>query len=86
MTAVQRAEHVARDTILKMLSDEENSKVSTAEGSGLRSGEEYVDLERLDAGVQVTDASMTKAIAGHIIPRNAVHGETWSKIVAQLPR
>ena len=86
MTAVERAQHVARDTILKMLSDEENGKVSQAEGAaGLPDGEEYVDLDHLVAGVQIAKAPMTKALTGHIVPRSAVHGETWNKIVAQLP-
>ena len=85
MTKVERADRVARDTILKMLSDEENAQVSRAEGAaGLPDGEEFVDLEHLDAGVQIAKASMTKAMTGHIVPRSAVHSSTWSKIVAQL--
>jgi hypothetical protein len=85
MTAVERAQYVTRDTILKMLSDEENAKVSLAESAArLRDGEEYVDLEDLVAGVQLAKSPMTKILNGHIVPRSAVHGETWSKIVAQL--
>ncbi len=85
MMAVERAQYVTRDTILKMLSDEENAKVSLAESAaGLRDGEEYVDLEDLVAGVQLAKSPMTKILNGHIVPRSAVHGETWSKIVAQL--
>ena len=85
MTVAERAEHIARDTILKLLSDEENANVSSAEGSaGLSQEEEYVDLEHLDRGVQRADAAMTKGTIGHIAPRRAVHGETWSKILAQL--
>jgi hypothetical protein len=85
MTAIERAQQLARDTILKMLSDEENAKVSRAESAaGLPDGEEYVDLEHLVAGVQVAKAPMTTALTGRIVPRSAVRGETWSKIVAQL--
>ena len=85
MTVAGRAEPIARDTILNMLSDEENAKVSSAEGSaGLSQGEEYVDLEHLDRGIQRADSAMTKGTIGHIVPRRAVHGETWSKILAQL--
>jgi hypothetical protein len=85
MTAAERADHTARDTILKLLSDEENAKVSSAEGSpSLAQGEEYLDLEHLDRGIQRADAGMTKGTIGHIVPRRAVHGETWSKILAQL--
>ena len=85
MTVAERADHIARDTILKLLSDEENAKVSSAEGSaGLAQGEEYLDLEHLDRGIQRADSAMTKGTIGHIVPRRAVHGETWSKILAQL--
>ena len=85
MTVAERAEHIARDTILKLLSDEQNAKVSSAEGSAvLAQGEEYLDLEHLNRGVQRADGTMTTATIGHIVPRRAVHGETWSKILAQL--
>jgi len=85
MTVAERTEHIARDTILKLLSDEENAKVSSAEGSvGLLQGEAYVDLEHLDRGIQRADSAMTKGTIGHIVPRRAVRGETWSKILAQL--
>ena len=52
MTDAKRAE-VARENILKLLSDEEVAKVSTAEAaSGLTEGTEYLDLEHLEQGVQ----------------------------------
>ena len=63
----------------------ENAKVSLAESAaGLPDGEEYVDLEDLVAGVQSAKAPMPKALTGRIIPRSALRGETWSKIVAEL--
>ena len=84
MTDAKRAEHVTRDTILKLLSNEEIARVSTAEtASGLSEGEEYLDLEHLDQGVQRAKAA-TKVTMGHILPRSAVRDETWSKILAQL--
>jgi hypothetical protein len=85
MTAAERAEYVSRDTILKMLSDEEMAKVGTAESAtGLKEGEQYLDLEHLDKGIQHAQASMSKLTTSHIVPRSAVRGETWSKILAQL--
>jgi hypothetical protein len=85
MTTLDRDQHVAREKILKLLSDEENGKVSQAEGGkGLADGDEYVDLDQLGAGVQVATATMTKALIGHIVPRSALHDETWKKIVSQL--
>jgi hypothetical protein len=74
----------ARDEILKLLSDDENAKVSNAEGKPLPAGEEYVDLEDLEAGVQKASDAMTSDEAANIVPRSAVHDETWTKILAQL--
>jgi 2TM domain len=85
MTDAQRAEQVTRDSILKLLTDEENAKVSTAEAaSRLTEGAEYLDLEHLDQGVQRAKAATAKARMGHVLPRSAVSEETWRKILAQL--
>jgi len=84
MTDAKRAEQVARNNILKLLSNEEVAKVSSAEAvSGLTEGGEYLDLEHLDQGVQRAKAA-AKVTMGHVIPRSAVRGETWTKILAQL--
>ncbi len=84
MTVSKRAELVVRETILKMLSSEEVARVSTAESaSRLSEGEEYLDLEHLDQGVQRAQAA-TKVPMGQVLPRSAVGAETWSKILAQL--
>ena len=49
----ERTAYVTRDTILKLLSDDEVAKVSTAEtASRLADGDEYLDLEHLDKGVR----------------------------------
>jgi hypothetical protein len=85
MTVAERAEQVARDTLLKLLSDEENAKVSTAETqSQLTEGAEYVDLEHLGRGVQCAKAETTQATMGRILPRSAVRDETWRKILGHL--
>lgn len=84
MTVVQRASQVSRDAILKLLSDEEVARVSTAEtAAGLSDGHDYIDLENLNRGVQRADTT-TKAVMGHVLPRNSVHSATWAKIVAVL--
>ena len=80
MTDAKRAEQVARDTILKLLSDEENARVSTGEAaSRLTEGAEYLDLQHLDRGVQHAGITM-----GHVLPRSAVSDQTWNKILAHL--
>ena len=57
MSDAERREQVTRDAILKLLSDEDNGRVSTAEAAPrLTEGAEYLDLERLDRGVQRASA------------------------------
>ena len=85
MTDAKRSEEV-RDTILGLLSDEETARVSAAEGGfELTEGTEYLDLEHLDRGVQRAKAAVAVTM-GHVLPRNAVRAETWSKILEQLAR
>jgi hypothetical protein len=84
MTKSHRAEHVTREAILKLLSDDEITKVSTAEtAAGLTVGAEYLDLEHLDQGIHRANAA-TKVAMGQILPRAAVHPETWAKVLVQL--
>ena len=87
MSDAERTAYVTRDTVLMLLSDDENAKVSNAEAAlRLTEGEEYLDLEHLDRGVQRAKAVTTTATMGHILPRSAVSDETWSKILARLTR
>lgn len=80
-----RADQVARDTILKLLSDEENARVSTGEAAArLGEGAEYLDLQHLDLGVQRA-TTVSQVPMGHIVARSAVSAETWSNILARLP-
>jgi hypothetical protein len=78
MTNTARTELLTRENILKLLSDDEVSKVSTAEaGIHLAEGEEYLDLERLELGV-------LKASMGSVLPRKAVEPATWARILQML--
>ena len=70
-----------RESIIKLLTDAEVAKVSTAEGAPrLVEGDEYVDLEDLAAGVQLVQAT-PRIAPGHALPRSAVSDATWAKIV-----
>lgn len=84
---MQDADHeTVRNTIMKLLSDGENAKVSTAEGrSKLVDGDEYVDLSNLGLGVQKA-TSGGAADLDDVIPKSAVEKSTWDKIVGQLPK
>jgi len=79
-----RNEYVTRDRILALLSDQEIASVSTAEtAAGLADGEEYLDLDQLREGVRKEGSSA--APMGRVLPRKAVHEETWLRILQQLP-
>ncbi len=83
MTNEHRTEMISRDAILKMLSKDEIGSVSTAETAlKLPKGDEYIDLARLDRGVQ--RAGGTTVVMGHILSRKSVHKETWAKIVVEV--
>ncbi len=78
-----RTENVTRENVLKLLSDNEVASVSTAETAPrLLDGEEYLDLEHLDRGVQ--QASKLPTVITGVLPRRTVHKDTWGKIVALL--
>jgi hypothetical protein len=80
----QRSQYVTRDSILKLLSDDEVASVSTAETAArLTDGDEYLDLEQLDRGVRQAPAASTPM--GRVLAKKAVREDTWKRILAQLP-
>jgi len=79
----KRLDYVARDSILKLLSEAELAKVSTAEdGLELAATDEYIDLEHLHQGVKRPPVQSTAA--SRMLPRSAVSEGTWRKILAVL--
>ena len=74
-----------RESIIKLLTDAEVAKVSTAEDAPrLVEGDEYVDLEDLAAGVKQVHEKSPRA--SHTLPRSAVSETTWAKIIAVVGR
>ena len=81
-----RRDYETRDAILKLLSDGENARVSSAEAaSQLAHGDEYIDLERTDFGVLRAGTKPTTPM-GRVLPKKVIHIETWGKIVALLAK
>lgn len=79
-----RMEYITRETILKLLSDDEIARVSTAEtATHLVEGDEYVDLEAPDQGVR-TALGGSNARLGRVLPRKAILEKTWREILALL--
>jgi len=84
MTDAKRAEHVTREKVLNLLSDEETAKVSMKEtATTLIAGDEYLDLEHLEQGIQQANSTVSVS-ANNILPRSAISAATWSKINAAL--
>lgn len=83
MNPNKRTEYLTRDRLMKLLSDDEVASVSTAETKAfLANGAEYLDLEKLELGV--LHASASTGSLSNVLPRKAVHENTWKKLVAQL--
>jgi hypothetical protein len=81
MNSPQRIDYLTRDGVLKLLSDDEIASVSNAESAEhLAEGDEYLDLEHLDEGVHKADGMLV--VVRRVLPKKAVHEQTWSKILA----
>lgn len=80
----KRQENITREEILDMLSDEEVSMESVAEEPRqLIEGDEFIDLEHLDKGIQEVHFN-TKVNPSKVIVRSAIRDVTWDKIIKRL--
>lgn len=73
----------ARAEVLKLLAEGELADFS--EGGppkALANGDQYVDLEQLTRGVQRARAGVR--LGPHVLPRKAIHEDTWRRILRQL--
>ncbi len=79
----QKLAYTTRNNVLKLLSEEEVARVSTAEtAAGLEAGDEYLDLEQLEQGVLCAPGPSTPM--GRVLPRKAVGDRTWREILTEL--
>lgn len=78
----KRTSYVTRQNVLDLLTDAESADVSNAESTRLSEGEEYLDLQHLEAGVRRAIATTT--VTGNALARRAVHPDSWRKILACL--
>ncbi len=84
MNVDKRKEYVTRDTILRLLSDEEIARVSTAEtATTLADGEEFIDLGAPEHGVRRAGSAMVSPM-GQVLPRKALLPHTWDQVVGLL--
>jgi hypothetical protein len=83
MKTEKRVDYLTRDSIMRLLSDDEIAAVSTAQTAPhLAEGDEYVDLETLSRGTH--GGGGVSATMGHVLPRKAVADATWHKILLAL--
>jgi len=83
MNQTNQTEDLTRARILQLLTEGEVDGASIAETKArLGRGDEYLDLEQLHQGVQRAQG----AVSGmeHVLPRKAVHEDTWRRILRQL--
>lgn len=74
----------SRDSVLRLLSGDEVARLADVETvPSLEIGDQYLDLERLECGVQTVHA-LSRLGVGRALPRNGIGAETWSKILAHL--
>lgn len=84
MRPLNRTTYLTRDTILKLLSDDEVARVSAADGSTtLADGDEYVDLDAPHHGIRKSVGSITAPTA-RVLPRKAVLAKTWRRVVTLI--
>ena len=83
MATEKRDDYLNRASVLDLLSATEVARVSDAETTvELPEGDEYLDLDRLDRGVQQAAPGTPR---GRVLPRKAVAEKTWRKLLMQLP-
>jgi hypothetical protein len=78
-------EPLTRARVLELLEAGEfggANAVAAATDARLAKGDEYIDLEDLQAGVQ--RASGSPSPLRHVLPRKTIHEDTWRRILRQL--
>jgi hypothetical protein len=79
----RQAESLTREGFWRLISDDEVGSARAVEAAvRLSDGDEYLDLRRLAEGVRKARGAAVPT--EHLLPRKAVHGDTWARIVAQL--
>ena len=81
MTQTDHDKDLTRDRVLGLLSEGEAARVGSIGATILRRGDEYLDLEQLQLGVQRADGVTTSA---HALSRKAIQEDTWRRILRQL--
>lgn len=75
---------LARAEVLKLLAHGEYADFSerSTTANVLRNGDEYLDLDQLAKGVQRARTGVE--LGAHVLPRKAIHEDTWRRILRRL--
>jgi hypothetical protein len=80
-----QTKYLTREEVLDMLTAPELARVSNVEdGASLPHGEEYLDLQKLENGVQCVNGALVPTAS--VLPRRALSITTWHDILARLAR
>ncbi len=71
-----------RDDVLALLSDDERLALAAAPTHRFAVGDEFLDLESLDAGVRTARGTGSPMIG--LLPRSALREATWTKVLMYL--
>lgn len=83
MPSPERSDETLRDAILRLLSRSEASTLaSSATKARLANGDEYVDLQHPQHGVQHIRGN--ERPTGDVIVRKAIYEDTWRRVLRQL--
>jgi hypothetical protein len=69
--------------LLRLLGDDESARVAHADTSWLSEGDEYVDLDAVDHGVQRARATSGRR-RHRVLSRRALRLGTWERVMARL--
>jgi hypothetical protein len=74
---------MTKEDIFQLLSEGEVASVDTANTKPqLGNGDEYLDLEQLQQGIQRAKIGVTPM--GRVLPRKAIHEDTWRRVLRRL--
>jgi hypothetical protein len=83
MSSAEDGDFLNGAKLLELLSEGEMATYEAADSkTHLRRGDEYLDLEHLQLGVQRADGTATSM--GALLPRKAIHEDTWRRLLRHL--
>ena len=81
MNHTRQSDSEMRDSVLRLLSEDEVARVSAEGGvARLADGDEYIDMATPENGVRCVHGALQRTM-GQVLPRSTVSVETWGAFV-----